>query len=156
MKAWHVVFVALVVAVTLTPAAAAGSQAAKQRVVIALKDLPNGSFVLSPKGAGTVERDSGKTRIAIKGPRTATRDGQTFEIFDLVWTLTGKRGSLTLREHRDWFDTGDAFIGTGTWRVVRGTGAYAGAAGSGRSAHVGHDRGNGAWFVRQEGFLTPT
>lgn len=155
MKAWHAVLVALVAAVTLTSVAAADPQAPKQRVVIALKDLPSGSFVLSPKGAGTVERDSGKTRIAIKGPRTATHDGQTFEIFDLVWTLIGKRGGLTLREQLDWFDTGDAFIGIGTWRVVRGTGVYAGATGGGRSAHVGHDRGNGAWFVRQEGFLTP-
>ena len=57
-------------------------------------------------------------------------------------------------ERLDWIDTGDAFIGVGTWKVVRGTGEYAGITGSGRSAHVGHNHGNGAWYIRHDGFLT--
>jgi hypothetical protein len=34
-------------------------------------------------------------------------------------------------------DLGGPLIGTGTWKVVRGTGQYAGIVGGGRSAHAG-------------------
>ena len=49
---------------------------------------------------------------------------------------------------------GDSFpdgIGTGTWKVVRGTGQYAKLAGHGRSAHMG--LGN-KWVARYEGLVS--
>jgi hypothetical protein len=42
-------------------------------------------------------------------------------------------------------------IAMGTWKVVRGTGRYAGITGGGRSAHLGQSR---HWFIRYEGLLT--
>ena len=83
-----------------------------------------------------------------------TRDGQQVEIWTNTWTLAGKRGSLTVRERVEWIDAGGPYIGTGTWKLVRGTGAYARIAASGRSASAGLNRANGAWFVRYEGLFT--
>jgi hypothetical protein len=143
-------------AVTLSSVASASPTAARQRVAIAIKGDtgPNGTFVLSPLQTGALERDAGRAAVALKGPRIVVRDGQKIEKWTLTWTLTGRRGSLTMREHNDWIDTGDAFIGVGTWKVVKGSGAYAGITGHGRTAHVGHNHGNGAWIIRDEGFLT--
>ena len=82
-----------------------------------------------------------------------------FSFYGNVWTFAGKGGSLVLRERTEAIDLGqdldhNAFsdgIGIGTWKVVRGTGNYAGIAGGGRSAHFfqGH-----RWVARFEGFLT--
>jgi hypothetical protein len=149
-----VVLVALAAAVTLTSVAAAGPDAAKQRVAINLKGMPNGEFGLTPLQAGTVKLDSGTASDVGSAPELVMRQGQSVQIYRNTFTLEGKRGSLTIRERNDWVDTGDAFVGIGTWKVVRGTGQYAQIKGGGRSAHVGHNRGTGAWYVRLEGFLT--
>lgn len=156
MKVRMALLVALAVAVTLASVAAAGPATAKQRVSIAIKGDtgPNGTFVLTPLQSGALKRDSGGAAVALKGPRVVVLDGQRIEKWTLTWTLTGKRGSLTTREHNDWIDTGDAFIGVGTWQVVKGSGAYAGITGNGRTAQVGHNHGNGAWIIRDDGFLT--
>ncbi len=82
------------------------------------------------------------------------RDGQRVEIFRLTFTFEGKRGSLTTRERNEWVDTGGPYVGMGTWRVVGGTGQYARITGGGRSAAAGLNRGNGAWYASQEGFVT--
>ena len=155
MKIKYALVIAVAAVLTAVFVAAAGRDAAKQRVAITMKDLPNGTFVLTPLQAGAIKRDSGKTSVVIGDPTPAVRDGQSYEIYELTWTLKGRLGTLTFRERNDWLDTGDAFIGTGTWKLVKGTGAYARISGSGRSAAVGHDRGNGAWFTRWEGFLSP-
>ena len=63
MKARRALLVALVAAVTLTAVAAAGPDAAKQRVAISMKGLPNGTFVLTPLQAGTLKPDSGTVSI---------------------------------------------------------------------------------------------
>jgi hypothetical protein len=149
------VLVALAAAVALTSAAAAGADAAKQRVVITMKALPDGQFVLEPLQAGALKGDMGTTSIVWGDPRNVIRDGQSVDIYyPVTVTLRGKRGTLTLRERSEWIPTGDALVATGTWKVVRGTGAYANVSGHGRSAHVGHDQGNGAWFARHEGVLS--
>jgi hypothetical protein len=146
--------VALVAAVTLTSVATAGPNAAKERVGITMKDLPDGTFVLTPLSAGTLKGDVGTTGVVLSGPKLVMHDGQSIEVWRNTWTLTGKRGSLTIRERVEWIDAGDPYIGTGTWKVVRGTGAYAGSTGHGRSASAGLDRATGDWYVRYEGFLT--
>ena len=157
MKARHatLVVLALAAAVMMTAVAAAGPNAAKQRVAITMRDLPDGKFVLEPVQSGALAGDTGTTHIVWHNPRTVNRDGQSIDIYSgVAVTLTGKRGTLRLRERSEWLQTGDALIATGTWKVVGGTGAYAGVAGGGRSAHVGHDHGNGAWFASHEGILT--
>ena len=68
MKARHAILVGLVTAVTLTSVAAAGPDAAKQRVAISMKGLANGTFVLTPLQAGTLKRDSGTVSLVYNDP----------------------------------------------------------------------------------------
>jgi hypothetical protein len=162
VKAIQAIFVALVAAIILTSVAAAGPEAAKQRVVIDMKIYPQKTFVLAPMQAGPLKRDSGKISsnwLSIPG-RKVMRDGQEVTIYDgAVIRLTGKRGTLTIRDRNEWVDLGldgngdgevDG-IGTTTWKVVRGTGQYARIVGKGRGGHAG--LGN-PWYARYEGFLT--
>ena len=88
------------------------------------------------------------------------RDGQTVTIYNgAVTTLTGKRGTLTIRDRNEWVDVSNektplrlpTGVGIGTWKVVRGTGQYAGIVGKGRNGHAGL---GSQWFARYEGFLT--
>ena len=162
MRVRSLLLLAVVAAVTLTSAAAAGSEAAKQRVSFDITILPQGKFVLTAVQAGKLKGDSGTVdgnwrRIQGQG-RDVTRNGQTVTIYNPRWTLSGKRGTLTIRERAEWVDVGgdvdkDAYpdsIGLGTWKVVRGTGQYANLAGGGRSAHEGLGH---AWIARFDGFL---
>ena len=154
--------VALAAAVTLASVAAAGPNAAKQRVAIDMKLWPQKTFVLTPLQAGPLKRDSGTIShdfLRIPG-RDVMRDGQKVTIYDGgVATLTGRLGALTIRTRNEWIDfardaNGDGQndgIGTGTWKVVRGTGQYAGIVGKGRFGHIGL---GSPWYGRYEGVLT--
>lgn len=154
MKAFPVLLVALVAAIMLTSVAAAGPDGAKQRVVITMKNLPDGQFVLEPMQTGALQRDTGTTSVAITRLSNVMRDGQLAERYRLVFTLKGKRGTLTTQERNDWLNTGGPYVAIGTWKVVRGTGQYARVRGGGRDAGAGLDQGNGDWYSAQEGFLT--
>lgn len=161
MKARVVALVALATAVTLASVAAAGPHAAKQRVAIDMKLWPQKTFVLTPLQAGPLKTDSGTIShnwLSIAG-HDVMRDGQKVTIYDGgVATLTGKRGTLTLRNRNEWVDfardaNGDGQndgIGIGTWKVVRGTGQYAGIVGKGRGAQIGL---GSPWYARFEGIL---
>jgi hypothetical protein len=152
MKIRLAVFLALAVAVTLTSVAESRPDAAKQRVAIEMKILPNATFVLTPLQAGAMKRDSG---TVTEGKTLSERNGITTGL----WTFTGKRGNLVLRERREWVQIGndgngdgyDDAVAFGTWRFVRGTGQYVRVAGGGRSGHEGLGR---VWSARLEGFLT--
>jgi hypothetical protein len=157
------VLAVLAAAVTLTSVASAGPAVAKQRVQITMKNLPNATFVLAPLQVGALKRDSGTVTFGAPpnyNARDVIRDGQKVSIYPpVVWALTGKRGTLTIRERNEWVDIGtdgngdgqEDGVAFGTWKVVRGTGQYAQIAGGGRSGHAG--LGN-PWNARQEGFLT--
>ena len=161
MKAGHAVLVALAVAVTLTSVAAAGPDAAKQRVAITV--AIGGEGVLTPLKDGALERDSGtfdhRGAWSLTPDRTLIRQGQRVDIHTGVWAFAGKRGKLVFRERNEWVDLGhdlnrdgwEDSIAIGTWKVVRGTGLYAGITGGGRSAHLGLGR---KWVARFEGVLT--
>ena len=56
MKAIQAVLVALVATIIVTSVAAAGPDAAKQRVAINMKIYPQKTFVLLPMHAGPLER----------------------------------------------------------------------------------------------------
>ena len=137
----------------LASAGAAGDVAKKQRVAITAKQGVY-SFVLTPLRPGSVQRDSGTASWGNPPDHTIVRDGQTIEVNDVNAALTGKRGTMTIHFHIEWVNAGGHYtVGTGTWRVVRGTGAYVRVAGSGRSAHAWLPRGPVSW--RAEGFLGP-
>jgi hypothetical protein len=159
MKVRHTVLVALATAVTLTSVAAAGPDAAKQRMAITVT-MMSGKAVLEPLQKGALVRSAGT--FAGNGSttpdRTVMRDGQEVDIYTGTWTFTAKRGTLVLHERNEWTDLGHDLnrdgsedgIAVGTWKVVRGTGTYAGITGGGRSAHLGQGR---VWVMRYEGFL---
>jgi hypothetical protein len=159
------VFVALAAAVTLmlvfilgSDAAESGPNGPKQRVAIISKgvdsDSGSGDFVLIPLQAGALTRDSG-TGSAVFSKRFVMSEGQRVQITGGVETLKGQRGSLKLRFRVEWVEAGNGYhVGTGTWKIVRGTGQYAQLAGGGRRGDVWLDRGRGPWSGRAEGFLT--
>jgi hypothetical protein len=155
MRAIQALLVALVAAIILTSVAAAGPKAAKQRVVINMKIYPQKSFVLLPLDAGPLDTDTGTISsnwTSVPG-RDVMRDGQKVTIYTgAVTTLTGKRGTLTISDRNEWVDVGNNDqIGISSWKVVRGTGQYAGIVGKGRGGHAGL---GSPWYARYEGFLT--
>jgi hypothetical protein len=125
-------------AVTLTAVAAAG-QVAAQRVAIqfGMTGTYGGAFVLTPLTAGAVKADSGKVTFCCWTQHWVTRGGEEVEIDNPQMTLTGKHGTLVAQNRIGFVDLPDGLaVFTGTWSVVRGTGAYAGLSGGGRGAGV--------------------
>ena len=158
MKARHATFVALAAAFMLTSVAAAGSDAAKQRVMItsqAAHTTQVSPFVLTPLQAGVIKRDSGKLIADSHATdRVVMREGQEVSIVDEVSTFKGKRGSFVTRYHAEWVDAGNGYdVASGTWKVIRGTGQYAKITGGGRAASVWSARTD-AWSSHMEGVLT--
>lgn len=138
-------------AVTLAAVAAAGPVASKQRVAIEVKGA-NESFVLTPLTSGAIKLDTGTAAFCCWSSRHIMRDGQAIEINDPQMTLTGKRGTLVARNRVEWVDVAAGWsVFTGTWKVIRATGDYAGLSGGGRGASVALPDGNEK--TRFEGFL---
>ena len=156
MTTRQLVLAVLAAAVTVTSVAAASPVAARQRVAITASGVASptssGKFVLIPLDAGALEVDRG-TETSTWTTRVVMRDGQRVEIANWVTTCQGKRGTLVLRLRIEHVDAGnDYVVGTGTWKVVRGTGEYAGVTGSGGVGTM--YRHGGRWNERREGFLT--
>jgi hypothetical protein len=137
------------IAATLAAVAAAGPVAAKQRIEIQVK----GGFVLTPLTPGAVKPDTGTASFCCWAERHIMRDGQAIDINNPQMTLTGKHGTLVARNQIGFVDLPDGLaVFTGTWKVIRGTGDYAGLSGGGRGAGV--DLG-GSTKAQLEGFLSP-
>jgi hypothetical protein len=140
----------LTAAAILVTVAAARPVSTTQRVSIMQK---NNSFVLKPTSEGAIQGDTGTFSACCWTSRHVVRAGQRLDVNNPLLTVTGKNGTLKLRNHIVWVDLPDRWsIFTGTWKVVGGTGAYAGLSGHGSVAAAetpgGYDR---AQFF---GFLT--
>ena len=141
----------LIAAVTLSSAASAARVDAKQRVAITITPSV-GAFVLTPMTQGATKRDSGRVSWQRESERVLMRDGQRINHWIGTGRFNGKRGELFIRFRIDWLDAGNRHeAGSGTWKVIRGTGDYANLVGVGRSAHVWLPRGPAA--SRAEGFM---
>jgi hypothetical protein len=158
MKVRYAALAVFVAAVAFTSVAAASPDEAKQRVQITISGPATNSgqkFVLFALSAGPLEPDSGPTTSVVANQRNVTRDGQPAQIVTWVSTQKGKHGSFVVRARIEHIDAGNGFhIGTGTWKFVRGTGAYAGANGGGRVANAWIDFGSRTLSERWDGFLT--
>jgi hypothetical protein len=157
MKVRYAALIVLAAAVTVASVATASPEAAKQRVQITISGPATNSgqkFVLFAPSAGPLEPDSGPTTSVVANQRNVTRDGQPAQIVTWVSTQKGKHGSFVVRARIEHIDAGNGFhIGTGTWKFVRGTGAYAGITGGGRVANAWIDFGSRAISERRTGFL---
>jgi hypothetical protein len=123
-------------AITLTAVASAGSATAKQRVAIQVTD-PKAGFVLTPLTSGALKPDTGTVTFCCWTQRRIMRHGESIDINNPRMTLTGKLGTLVARNRIGWIEVPDGLsVFTGTWKIIRGTGAYAGLAGGGRGAGV--------------------
>jgi hypothetical protein len=139
----------ILAAAAVTAVADAGPVAAKQRVVIQHKGAP---FVLTPLTSGSIQQDTGTLTACCWSERHVMRDGQAIDINDPELTFTGKRGTLVARNVIGFVDVpGGWAVFTGTWRVIRGTGQYAGLAGGGRVAGIAAP--SGYTRAQFEGFL---
>jgi hypothetical protein len=118
--------VAIAAAVTLVSIAAAGLEAMTQRVAIELSIIPERTFVLDVQHTGPLKGDTGSIttvdKVLQETPRVVMRDGQRVSIYSGVWTLAGKRGTVTIRERNEWVGVGGGHgVAVGTWKFVRGT-----------------------------------
>jgi hypothetical protein len=138
--------IAAVTAVAALPAAVAAAQSfttqpfatqssAKQHVAI---EVRNGtSFDLTAFTPGAIKADSGRATFCCWTDRHTTQGGQPVDVNNPQMTLIGKRGTIVARNQIGWTDVPDGLaVFTGTWKVIRGTGVYAGLAGGGRGAGV--------------------
>jgi hypothetical protein len=150
------VLTALVVAaIVLTGVASAGSRATTQRIAITSQGAAFSTFVLTPLTAGAVVRDAGSSSACCWTQRFVTRDGESVEIDNPLKTFVGKQGSFTWRAQISWVEAGaDYVIGTGPWKIVRGTGAYAHLHGGGRLVTLIHDSDNSGVTLRAEGVVS--
>jgi len=144
-------------AIVLASVAAAHPSSNKkpQRVVITATSSGDvDHYVLRPRTPGPVKRDSGVRTACCWTERFIVRDGQKIEIDDPLVTFTGKRGTFSYRARISWLDAGNGYtIGTGTWKLVAGSGAYAHFKGHGRLAVDWPSQGEISFQV--EGYLGP-
>jgi hypothetical protein len=137
-------------AVTLASVAAAGEATAKQRVTIKWQGASG--FTLTPLTAGVLERDAGTVTFCCWHDRTIVRDGLRIDTGDPRMTLVGKKGTLVANNQMEFRDVpGGYAVFTGTWKVVSGTGVYAGVSGGGHVAGIQLPSGDARW--QREGFL---
>jgi hypothetical protein len=128
-----------VAAAVATGAAMGGHAAAQQRIAITSPgSIDSGVFVLAPLTSGPIRRDSGTRTWCCWTRRFSQRDGQAIEIDNPVLeTFKGKHGTFSWRAQVVWIDLEKGYsMGTGTWKILRGTGAYAHLEGHGRMAFV--------------------
>ena len=139
-------------AVTLTAVASGGSAKARQRVAV---QVTSGTgFVLTPLTSGAIKPDTGTAAFCCWTQRTIMRHGESIDINNPRMTLVGKLGTLVARNRIGWIDVPDGLaVFTGTWKVIHGTGAYAGLAGGGRGAGV--TLADSTTKAQFEGFLSP-
>jgi hypothetical protein len=159
MRKTLIAAVALVaIGASFAAAAAGGTHSTAQRVRIEVSGSSSVTFVLTPTSKGKIRRDTGPLAFCCWRSWNVTRAGAKLEVTNPQLTLTGKHGTLTIRERIEWVGLPDDWsVQTGTWKVVGGTGSrtgtYAGLSGHGRITSVWTH--GGYLRVRLFGFLEP-
>jgi hypothetical protein len=144
----------LVVAATVSAGiATAGAHKKQQRVAIVLDDASS-TFALTPITTGPVKSDSGTYSACCWTRKFRTRDGQSVEIDDPTLTFTGQSGTFSWHAILRFVDLNNNYtVATSTWKITRGTGAYAHLEGHGRQAFVGKGDGTPLLANKAEGLV---
>ncbi len=157
-KAAACVLASVLVASVLVSAGAAGSTTKKQRIAIEEKVTNtalagSGTFTLTPLTSGPITADSGTFTYTGGSQGQVLRNGQTVTRYSGVDVLKGKHGTLRIPNSTAAVDAGGSYrVGTGTWSISGGTGAYASLRGGGRGAVGGPPQGT--VFTRYEGYVS--
>ncbi|HEU5214069.1 MAG TPA: hypothetical protein VFU30_00875 [Gaiellaceae bacterium] len=135
--------------------AAGGTHSAGQRVRIEAKGAGRTfAFVLSPRSQGRLRRDTGPLAFCCWETSSVTRAGAKLDVSNPRLTFAGKQGTLRIRDQIEFVPLPEGWsVFTGTWKVVGGSGTYAGVSGRGRVAGVWAADGN--LRLRLFGFLQP-
>jgi hypothetical protein len=124
-------------AAALTGLATAGGATTHQQVAFSYANSNPAKTTLTPLSSGSVLVDHGSTSWCCWTQKTVTQDGEQLDVNNPLATFTGARGSITWRERITWVDLTNGYsIATGTWRIVRGTGAYTHLVGNGHLALI--------------------
>ena len=111
-------------------------------------------MTVTPLTSGSIVADHGSTSWCCCGSQKTTRqDGEQLDVNNPLATFVGTRGSVTWREQITWHDLTNGYsVATGTWKIVRGTGAYAHVAGHGHVAFISN-AGNKVLAYRAVGLV---
>jgi hypothetical protein len=149
-----VAFAATLVAAGTALAESGATAVRKQRIAIDMVINRNdtGTFTVSPLTPGPLEADKGTVAIPGAGGGTTLRNGMTVMSVAMGQNLTSRRGTMGLSVRFDHNEMQNRVgVGVGTWKIVKGAGAYAGVSGGGR--YVSVRMPNGRALVRQEGWV---
>jgi hypothetical protein len=117
--------------------AAGRTDSATQRVRIEATGADPFAFVLRPMSQGRVRRDTGPMTSCCWSTWHVIRAGARLAVTNPRLTFARAQGTLTIRNRIEWVDLPDGWaVVTGTWKVVGGTGTYAGLSGHGRVGGV--------------------
>jgi len=126
-----------VAAPALAGLATAGGAATRQEVAFSYANNNPSKMTLTPLTSGSILADHGSTSWCCWTQKTVQQDGEQLAVNNPLATFVGKRGSLTWRERITWVDLTNRYsVATGTWRIVRGSGAYQHVAGHGHVAFI--------------------
>jgi hypothetical protein len=144
-----------VAATVVTGLAAAGGAATRQEIAFTYSNGNASKMALTPLTSGSVLSDSGSASWCCWSQRTVQQDGEQLDLNNPLATFVGKRGSLTWREQITWHDLTNGYsVASGTWRIVRGTGAYAHLVGRGHVTLI-DGAGDKVLTFRAVGLVTP-
>jgi len=126
-----------VAATTLAGLAPAGGAATQQQIAFSYGNGNPSKMTLTPLTAGSILADHGSTSWCCWTQKTVQQDGEQLDVDNPLATFVGKRGSLVWREQITWVSLANGYsIATGTWRIVRGRGAYQNLTGHGHVAFI--------------------
>jgi hypothetical protein len=146
--------IALVAAAVAGMATARGA-ATRQQIAFTYENGKASATKLTTLGSGPLQGDSGSTNWCCWTQKEVEQDGDVLDVNNPLATFAGKNGSLTWRERITWHDLVDNyFVATGTWRIVRGTGAYEHLSGQGHLVLI--QRGGKTLTFRAVALVAPS
>jgi hypothetical protein len=128
---------AIAVAATAFAGLATASRAATHQEIAFSYANGSAKMTLTPLTPGSILADRGPTSWCCWTQKNVQQDGEQLDVNNPLATFVGKRGTLTWREQITWVNLTNGYsVATGTWRIVRGSGAYQHLAGHGHVAFI--------------------